>query len=61
MKKEIHNNVTKIFYMIRYIWKYTPCYMGILLLQVLGNALWDILVGMLFLKYLFDAIEAGAD
>ena len=44
MKKEIHNNVTKIFYMIRYIWKYTPCYMGILLLQVLGNALWDILV-----------------
>lgn len=50
-----------VLFLLKYVRKYTPGYLALELLLVIGNSAWDILVGMLYVKYLFDALEKGAD
>ena len=50
-----------VLFLLKYVQKYTPGYLALELLFVIGNSVWDILVGMLYVKYLFDALEKGAD
>ena len=48
-----------IRYMLRYALKYAPEYIGIVLVKALGGAFWNILSGVIVIKYLFDTIENG--
>ena len=54
-------SMKSVLFLLKYVQKYTPGYLALELLLVIGNSLWDILVGMLYVKYLFDALEKGAD
>lgn len=47
-------------FMLKYSFKYTPSYLFITLIEAFGRAAYHI-IGILFTKYLFDAIEAGID
>ena len=47
-------------FMLRYSFKYTPSYLFVTLIEAFGRAAYHI-IGILFTKYLFDAIEAGID
>ena len=62
-KKQRHSpaRVAKnLWFMVRYAFKYTPSYPWITLLEAFGRAGRHIL-DILFVKYLFDAIESGVD
>ena len=54
-------SMKSVLFLLKYVRKYTPGYLALELLLVIGNSVWDILVGMLYVKYLFDALEKGAD
>ncbi len=54
-------SMKSVLFLLKYVQKYTPGYLALELLFVIGNSVWDILVGMLYVKYLFDALEKGAD
>lgn len=54
-------SMKSVLFLLKYVQKYTPGYLALELLLVIGNSVWDILVGMLYVKYLFDALEKGAD
>lgn len=54
-------SMKSVLLLLKYVRKYTPGYLALELLLVIGNSAWDILVGMLYVKYLFDALEKGAD
>ena len=54
-------SMKSVLFLLKYVRKYTPGYLALELLLVIGNSIWDILVGMLYVKYLFDALEKGAD
>lgn len=53
-------SMKSVLLLLKYVRKYTPGYLALELLLVIGNSAWDILVGMLYVKYLFDALEKGA-
>lgn len=62
-KKERHSpkRIAKnLWFMLRYPFKYTPSYVAVTLCEAFGRGAWHI-IGILFTKYLFDAIEAGTD
>ena len=47
-----------VWYMFRYTFRYTPGYIWVTLTEAIGRGLWHIFE-VLYVKYLFDAIEAG--
>ena len=49
-----------VWFMLKYSFKYTPSYIFVILVAALGRGAWHI-IGVLFTKYLFDAIEAGIE
>lgn len=49
-----------LWFMLKYSFKYTPSYTFVTLGEALGRGAWHI-IGVLFTKYLFDAIEAGVE
>jgi len=62
-KKKRHSPVRvakNLWFMVRYAFKYTPSYPWITLLEAFGRAGRHIL-DILFVKYLFDAIESGVE
>lgn len=60
-KKHSVSHVTKnVWYMFRYTFKYAPGYIWVTLVEGFGRAFWHIL-GVIYVKYLFDAIERRAD
>lgn len=63
MSKEKHGvmHVTRnLWFMIKYVFKYIPSYVLVTLTEAFGRGAWHI-IGVLFTKYLFDAIESGVD
>ena len=62
-KKERHNPIKvikNVWFMVRYTLRYTPGYIWVTLGEAFGRGLWHIF-GVLYLKYLFDAIERGTN
>ena len=49
-----------LWFMLQFVFKYTPSYPFVTVLESLGRATSHIL-GILFTKYIFDAIESGID
>ena len=62
--KEKQHGFTKVsknlWYMLKFSFKYAPSYTFVTLGEAIGRGIWHIL-GVLFTKYLFDAIEAGTE
>ena len=60
-KKHSFIRVSKnLWFMLKYSFKYAPSYTFVTLGEALGRGAWHI-IGVLFTKYLFDAIEAGIE
>ncbi len=62
-KTKKHNPIRvskNIWFMLKYAIRYTPSYLPVTLVEAFGRAAWHI-IGILFTKYLFDAIEAGIE
>ena len=62
-KREGHNSIRvskNIWFMLRYSFRYAPSYTFVTLGEAFGRGAWHI-IGILFLRYLFDAIEAGVE
>ena len=62
-KKERHNPirvVKNLWFMLQFVFKYTPGYAVITVVEALGRGASHV-IGILFTKYIFDAIEAGTD
>ena len=62
-KKQRHSPVRivkNLWFILRYTFRYTPSYLWITLLEAFGRAGRHI-IDILFVKYLFDAIESGAE
>ena len=60
-KKQSPVRVAKnLWFMLKYTFKYTPTYTLVTLCEAFGRAGWHI-IGVLFTKYLFDALEAGIE
>lgn len=60
-QKQSPMHVTRnLWFMLRYVCRYAPFYFVVTLTEAFGRAAWHI-SGILFLKYLFDSVEAGAD
>ena len=60
-KKERHGMIRvfkNCWFLARYAFRYTPSYIFVVLCEAIGRA-GDHILGVLFLKYLFDAIERG--
>ena len=60
-KKERHGPLRvfkNCYFLARYAFRYTPSYIFVVLCEAIGRA-GDHILGVLFLKYLFDAIERG--
>ncbi len=52
--------IKNIWFMMKYTFHYTPTYILVTLVEAFGRGAWHI-IGILFIKYLFDAVEAGID
>ncbi|MBQ8441001.1 MAG: ABC transporter ATP-binding protein, partial [Clostridia bacterium] len=52
--------ICNVWYMVRYTFQYAPGYIWVTLGEAFGRGLWHIF-GILYTKYLFDAIESGVD
>ena len=50
--------IRNVWFMLKFTFKYTPAYIFVQLGEAFGRGAWHI-IGILFTKYLFDAIEAG--
>ncbi len=59
-KQSLARVVKNLFFMLRYIFKYSPSYVAVTLTEAFGRGAWHI-IGVLFTKYLFDAIESGVE
>ena len=62
-KKERHNPVRvvkNLWFMLQFVFKYTPMYAVITVIEALGRGASHV-IGILFTKYIFDAIEKGTD
>ena len=62
-KREGHSSIRvskNIWFMLRYSFRYAPSYTFVTLGEAFGRGAWHI-IGILFLRYLFDAIEAGVE
>lgn len=62
-KKERHNPVRvvkNLWFMLQFVFKYTPMYAVITVVEALGRGASHV-IGILFTKYIFDAIEKGTD
>lgn len=60
-KKEKHSPLRVMkntAFLLKYVVKYTPGYIFVDLCEAIGRGIWHIL-GVLFIKYVLDAIEAG--
>lgn len=49
-----------LWFMVQYVVKYIPSYIFVTLVEGVGRGFWHIF-GVLFMKYLFDAVESGLD
>ncbi|MBQ2915317.1 MAG: ABC transporter ATP-binding protein [Clostridia bacterium] len=49
-----------LWFMVQYVIKYVPSYIFVTLIEGVGRGFWHIF-GVLFMKYLFDAVESGLD
>lgn len=49
-----------LWFMVQYVIKYIPSYIFVTLVEGVGRGFWHIF-GVLFMKYLFDAVESGLD
>ena len=49
-----------LWFMVQYVVKYIPSYIFVTLIEGVGRGFWHIF-GVLFMKYLFDAVESGLD
>ena len=49
-----------LWFMVQYVIKYVPSYIFVTLVEGVGRGFWHIF-GVLFMKYLFDAVESGLD
>lgn len=47
------------WFMLKQVWKYTPLYLLVVGAQALLSALWTIISGLFYVKFLFDTIEKG--
>ena len=52
--------IGNLWYMVKYTFRYAPGYIWVTLGEAFGRGLWHIF-GILYTKYLFDAIEQGVD
>ena len=52
--------IRNVWYMVCYTFQYAPGYIWVTLGEAFGRGLWHIF-GILYTKYLFDAIESGVD
>lgn len=43
-------SMKSVLFLLKYVQKYTPGYLALELLLVIGNSVWDILVGMLYVN-----------
>lgn len=63
-KKEKKHSVIRVsknlWFMLRYSFKYAPSYTFVTLVEAFGRGAYHI-IGVLFTKYLFDAIESGIE
>ncbi|MBQ9080672.1 MAG: ABC transporter ATP-binding protein [Clostridia bacterium] len=62
-KKQKHSPVhvaKNLWFMLKYTFKYTPTYTIVTLCEAFGRGAWHI-IGVLFTKYVFDAIESGTE
>ncbi|MBQ9805728.1 MAG: ABC transporter ATP-binding protein [Clostridia bacterium] len=63
-EKEKKHSLIRVFrnlrFMLGYSFKYTPSYLFITLIEAFGRAAYHI-IGILFTKYLFDALEVGIE
>lgn len=62
-KEKKHNPIRvskNLCFMLKYSFKYAPSYTLVTLGEAFGRGAWHI-IGVLFTKYLFDAIEAGIE
>ncbi|MBQ9162089.1 MAG: ABC transporter ATP-binding protein [Clostridia bacterium] len=63
-EKKQKNNLVRVsknlWFMLKYSFKYAPSYTAVTLCEGFGRAAWHI-IGILFTKYIFDAIESGTD
>ncbi len=62
-KEKKHNAVRvskNLWFMLKYSFKYAPSYTFVTLVEAFGRGAWHI-IGVLFTKYLFSAIEAGIE
>lgn len=50
-----------VWYMFRYMFQYAPGYIWVTLIEGFGRAFYHILTSIVFIKYLFDAIERRVD
>ena len=60
-KKKRHGPIRvfkNVWFMFRYTFRYTPGYIWVTLTEAIGRGIWHILE-VLYVKYLFDAIEQG--
>ncbi len=57
-KISFFRTVSNLWYMIRYVVKYSPFYIVVTLTEAFGRG-GEHIIGILFTKYLFDAIERG--
>lgn len=62
-KEKKHNPIRvskNLWFMLQYSFKYAPSYTFVTLGEAFGRGAWHI-IGVLFTKYIFDAIEAGTE
>ena len=62
-KQEKHGPIRvfkNVWFMFRYTFRYTPGYIWVTLTEAVGRGMWHIFE-VLYVKYLFDAIEEGRD
>ena len=47
------------FFMLKYVFKYTPLYFWLSVFEGILRATWHVLTSVIYIKYIFDAIENG--
>ena len=49
----------KFKYTLELIWKYTPTYIGMSLLDAIGQTVWTVGMSVFFVRFIFGAIESA--
>ncbi|MBE6718516.1 MAG: ABC transporter ATP-binding protein [Ruminococcaceae bacterium] len=58
-KSNIFLTVKNTAFMFKYVFKYTPMFFWITVFVATTNAVWQVLSSIVYIKYIFDAIETG--